>query len=145
LTIGQGTCLVRPGQAQNVVNLGVGCGYRVFDTAQKYGNEAGVGKALSEAVRNGKLTRGQVYVSTKVWVDNMGAERTAASVATSARELGLGPIDCVLIHWPGQVRAANVPASVRVRHDRLALWVECAAVHQARCARERRAQSAAAL
>ena len=37
----------------------------------------------------------------QVWCDNMGAARTAPSVARSAEQLGLGPIDLVLVHWPG--------------------------------------------
>ena len=72
LTIGQGTCLVRPGQAQNTVSLGVDCGYRLFDTAQRYGNEEGLGKALREAIKAKKVMRDELFVTTKVWVDNMG-------------------------------------------------------------------------
>lgn len=108
LTIGQGTCLVRPGQASNTVSLGLGCGYRLFDTAQRYGNEEGLGKALQSGIKSGKVSRDELFVTTKVWVDNMG-DGAAASVRQSAKDLGVGPIDLVLIHWPGQFIKRGVP------------------------------------
>ena len=109
LTIGQGTCLVRPGQAQNIVKLGLDCGYKLFDTAQKYGNEAGVGSALAGALAKGSLKRDELFVTTKVWIDNMGASKTDASVRQSAKDLGLSSIDLVLIHWPGQFKKRGDP------------------------------------
>lgn len=116
LTVGQGTCLVRPGQAQNIVKLGLQCGYRVFDTAQRYGNEAGVGKAIREAA--GSIKREQVFVTTKIWVDNMGQERASASVRESADALGLdGGIDLVLIHWPGKFIKRGDPENDRTNRE----------------------------
>lgn len=102
LTVGLGTCLVRLDDAARTVGIGIDAGYRCFDTAQRYGNEAGVGKGVRQAMAAGKVSRDELFVGTKVWVDNMGAGKTARSVEQSAKELGLAYIDQVLIHWPGQ-------------------------------------------
>ena len=83
---------------------GIASGYRLFDTAQRYENEEGVGKALRTAFSSGAVQRDEVFVTTKVWCDNMGADKTANSVRKSAKALGLDMIDLVLIHWPGQFR-----------------------------------------
>ena len=102
LTVGLGTCLVSPNDVSRTVALGTQSGYRVFDTAQRYGNEAGVGKAIKQASADGILKREECFVTTKVWNDNMGYKETIASVKNSARSLDLGVIDLVLIHWPGR-------------------------------------------
>jgi len=67
LTVGLGTCLVRGDDAARTVGLGINAGYRVFDTAQRYGNEGGVGKGIRQAVSSG-VTRSELFVGTKVWV-----------------------------------------------------------------------------
>ena len=101
IAVGLGTCLVRDGQVPNNMGIAIDAGYRIFDTAQRYANEGGVGKALKTAMASRKVTRDELFVTTKVWVDNMGAEKTASSVRKSADDLGLSRIDLVLIHWPG--------------------------------------------
>ena len=110
LSVGLGTCLVRDGKSVvEQVSTAVAEGYRIFDTAQRYNNEAGVGGALRDAIGAGTLRRAEVFLTTKVWCDNMGAEKTAPSVERSAARLRLDPlnsdapakIDLVLIHWPG--------------------------------------------
>ena len=101
IAVGLGTCLVRDGQVPNNMGIAIDAGYRIFDTAQRYANEGGVGKALKTAMASRKVTRDELFVTTKVWVDNMGAEKTLSSVRKSADDLGLSRIDLVLIHWPG--------------------------------------------
>lgn len=102
LTVGLGTCLVTDGRAPLQVEQAIGAGYRVFDTAQRYGNEGGVGKALAKGFAAGALRREEAHVTTKVWVDNMGRGQTEASVRASAKALGLDYLDTVLVHWPGE-------------------------------------------
>ena len=127
LTIGLGTCLVSDGDATEQVSLAVDAGYRVFDTAQRYANEAGVGRALRAAIAAGAVRREELFVTTKVWCDNMGQRATAPSVARSSRLLDLGPIDLVLIHWPGDFvrRAGASPDQIARNADlRRATWSE---------------------
>jgi len=91
-----------PPYPQRYAELAIDAGYRLFDTAQEYGSEEGLGNALKAAFASGKLRRQDVFVTTKVWVDNMGYDRTIKSVRESLDSLGGldGGIDLVLIHWP---------------------------------------------
>lgn len=99
LTVGLG---MGPPYPQRYAELAIDAGYRLFDTAQEYGSEEGLGNALKAAFASGKLKRQDVFVTTKVWVDNMGYDRTIKSVRESLDSLGGldGGIDLVLIHWP---------------------------------------------
>jgi 2,5-diketo-D-gluconate reductase B len=74
----------------------VAVGYRCFDTAQMYENEADVGTALA---RSG-LPRAELCVTTKVHPDNYGAERFIDSVRQSLKALQLDYVDALLLHWP---------------------------------------------
>mmetsp|Transcript_29231 Transcript_29231/g.83737 ORF Transcript_29231/g.83737 Transcript_29231/m.83737 type:complete len:369 (+) Transcript_29231:93-1199(+) len=100
LTVGLGTCLVSSSAVVSQVAAGLSAGYRLIDTAQRYGNEAGIGRALSEAFLGG-LPREEVFVTTKVWPANYGYDKAIKSVRDSAAKLGLESIDLVLPHWPG--------------------------------------------
>ncbi len=71
-------------------------GYRSIDTAQFYGNERGVGKALKES----GVPREDVFITTKVWNDSQGYENTLRAFEESREKLGLDYIDLYLIHWP---------------------------------------------
>ncbi len=72
-------------------------GYRSIDTAAIYGNEAGVGRALAES----GIPREELFVTTKLWLADMGREKTRAPLLTSLEKLGLDHVDLYLIHWPG--------------------------------------------
>lgn len=71
-------------------------GYRAFDTAQIYGNEADVGRALAAL----GLPRSELFVTTKVQHDNMVAARFLASVEQSLADLQLDRVDVLLLHFP---------------------------------------------
>ncbi|MCT1717156.1 aldo/keto reductase [Dermabacter hominis] len=71
-------------------------GYRHIDTAKLYDNEEGVGRA----VRNSDLERSSVFVTTKVWNDDHGREKTRRACEESLERLGLDYVDLYLIHWP---------------------------------------------
>ncbi|CAL1138577.1 unnamed protein product [Cladocopium goreaui] len=101
LTVGLGTCLVSDKDVTRQVTTALECGYRVIDTAQRYGNEEGIGRALSAAFAEGRVKRDEVFVTTKVWPANYGYKKTIESVKESAKKLGLESIDLVLPHWPG--------------------------------------------
>lgn len=95
--IGFGTWQIPEGElAVQSVAYALEAGYRHIDTAQIYGNEASVGQALAQS----DLDRQDVFVTTKVWNDKVGAEDTRASLEESMEKLGLDYIDLVLIHWP---------------------------------------------
>ncbi len=71
-------------------------GYRLFDTAQLYGNEAEVGTALKQLA----LPRNEIFVTTKVAEENQGYDRAIASVKESLQKLQLDYVDLLLVHWP---------------------------------------------
>ena len=86
----------RPRELGQVLSAAVGLGYRLVDTAQTYGNEAGVGQALAA----GAVTRDQLFITTKIANRNQGRARAMASFEESRSVLGAGVVDLLLIHWP---------------------------------------------
>ena len=71
-------------------------GYRHIDTAQSYFNESEGGDALKEA----NIDRKEIFVTTKIWVDNYGEGKTYDSVINSLKKLKLDYIDLILLHQP---------------------------------------------
>lgn len=80
------------------LHIAVDVGYRSIDTAQMYGNEADVGRALASL----QLDRDELCVTTKVHPDNFTTERFIPSVQQSLRDLQLEQVDVLLLHWPPQ-------------------------------------------
>ena len=74
----------------------ISVGYRSIDTAQAYGNEEGVGSA----VKKSGVPRGELFLTTKIWITNGGFEKAAASIDESLRKLGTDYVDLMLIHQP---------------------------------------------
>jgi len=76
-------------------------GYRLIDTAAAYMNEEAVGKAVSKAIAEGIAARDELFITTKVWVQDMKNEETAyAAVKASLAKLGLKYTDLILLHQP---------------------------------------------
>jgi diketogulonate reductase-like aldo/keto reductase len=71
-------------------------GYRHIDTAQAYGNEAGVGDALAEC----GIPREEFFITTKIWISNAGYENAKKSIEESLKKLRTEYIDLLLIHQP---------------------------------------------
>jgi 2,5-diketo-D-gluconate reductase B len=71
-------------------------GYRVIDTAQIYKNEADVGQAIAES----GVPRDELFITTKIWVDNYAADKLIPSLKDSLAKLRTDYVDLLLIHWP---------------------------------------------
>lgn len=71
-------------------------GYRLIDTAQAYGNEEAVGKAIKKS----GINRSEFFVTTKVWITNYGYEKAKQSVEESLEKMQLDYLDLVLLHQP---------------------------------------------
>jgi len=95
-SVGLGVYKVSEDDAERVVVAALDSGYRHVDTAEMYGNEAGVGRALRASV----LPRDQVFVTTKVWNTHQGFDATLRAFDASLGRLGLDRVDLYLIHWP---------------------------------------------
>lgn len=93
---GFGTYPLKGAELTGAVELAVQAGYRAFDTAQAYGNEADLGLALSGA----GLPREQLFITSKVDIGNFDEQRFLPSVEASLRALRLDRLDLLLLHWP---------------------------------------------
>lgn len=93
-TLGYGVFQVPPEEAERCVSNALQVGYRLIDTAQAYGNEAGVG----EAVAKSGIKREDIFIVTKVWITNAGEEKAAKSIEASLKRLKTDYIDLLLIH-----------------------------------------------
>ena len=96
--LGFGTYGMSEADLHRMIPAALRAGFRHIDTAQVYGNEAGVGEGW---VASG-LARSEVFITTKVWVANYRPERFESSVDESLRRLRSDYIDLLLLHWPNQ-------------------------------------------
>ncbi|KQV52250.1 2,5-didehydrogluconate reductase DkgB [Massilia sp. Root335] len=106
--LGLGTFRLQDRAAIDSVANGLELGYRHIDTAQIYGNEAEVGQALAAS----GVTRGDVFVTTKIWTENLSACRLRASLEQSLIKLRTDHVDLALIHWPSPGGAVAVAESM---------------------------------
>jgi 2,5-diketo-D-gluconate reductase B len=104
--LGFGVFRMSGDEVERVVPAALAAGFRHFDTAQIYDNEAALGRALATA----GVPRDELFLTTKIWVDNYGAERFAASVEESLARLRVERVDLLLLHWPGR----EVPVEAQV-------------------------------
>jgi len=85
------------GYSEDAINHALMLGCRHVDTAQRYGSEEGVGRA----VRDAGLDRGEVFLTTKLWPESYGAEACMQATSLSLSNLNTDFIDLYLLHWPG--------------------------------------------
>lgn len=104
--LGFGVFRMSDAEVERVVPAALDAGFRHFDTAQIYGNEAALGRALQAT----GVRRDDLFLTTKVWVDNYDPKRFAASVDESLDKLKVDRVDLLLLHWPGD----KVPISEQI-------------------------------
>lgn len=101
---GLGTFRLKDQVVIDSVRNALDLGYRLIDTAQIYGNEAEVGQAIAES----GVPRSELFITTKVWTENLGADKLVASLQESLRKLRTDHVDLALIHWPSPGGAVPV-------------------------------------
>ena len=79
---------------EQIVRDALRAGYRLIDTAAAYGNEEAVGRA----VKRSGVPREDIFITTKVWVQDFGYEKTKRAVAASLKKLDMAYVDLVLLH-----------------------------------------------
>ena len=94
--LGLGVFLVEPDEAERIVSDAFEVGYRHIDTARIYKNEEGVGRAIASS----GLSRDELYITTKLWNSDQGADTARPALEASLERLGLDFVDLYLIHWP---------------------------------------------
>lgn len=102
--VGYGVFLIpNDGSTYKAVSSALSLGYRHIDTAAAYFNEEEVGKA----VRDSGIPREEIFVTSKLWLQDYGYEPAKAGIETSLRKLGLDYMDLYLLHQPyGDVAGA---------------------------------------
>lgn len=98
--LGFGTWTLSNSEAEDLVYFAIQHGYRLIDTAQYYGNEIGVGRAVNRAIENGIVRREEIFVTSKIVP--RGDFDYDSEIAESLRRLNLDYLDLMLIHQSGR-------------------------------------------
>ncbi|HTO31077.1 MAG TPA: aldo/keto reductase [Pararhizobium sp.] len=104
--LGFGTFRIPGPDVLRILPQAIKTGFRHIDTAQAYRNEAQVG----EAIQSSGVARGDIFLTTKVWVDNYKHADFLASVDESLRKLRTDYVDLLLLHWP----SSGVPLAEQI-------------------------------
>jgi len=95
--LGYGVFKIEDSQAGvDAVKLALDAGYRSIDTASIYGNEKAVGQAIKES----GIKREDIFLTTKLWNEDMRTKNAENAFAQSLSDLGVDYVDLYLIHWP---------------------------------------------
>lgn len=112
--IGLGTWPMTGADCAAAVAAALRCGYRHIDTAQMYANEEAVGDGL----RDGGVARDELFLTTKIWRDNLTADRALRATEASLKRLRVDAVDLLLIHWPERaLTAAQMVDALRACRD----------------------------
>ncbi|KFL30030.1 2,5-didehydrogluconate reductase [Devosia riboflavina] len=138
--LGFGVFRMSDSEVEAVVPAALEAGFRHFDTAQIYGNEAALGTALQRA----GARRQDLFITTEVWVDNYSEAQFATSVEESLDKLKVDHVDLLLRHWPAdkvaiadqiawlnEMQAAGKTRLIGVSNQNIAQMRESAALSSA--------------
>ena len=98
--LGLGTWKSEPGDVYKAVREAIKIGYRHFDCAAIYRNEAEVGQALNDAFEAGDVTREELWITSKLWNSAHGEENVQEALQNTLEDLKLAYLDLYLVHWP---------------------------------------------
>ena len=106
-----------PAQCTESVRTALEAGYRHVDTAQIYGNEAAVGDGIAAA----DVDRDDVFLASKVWIDQLAPQDVVESTRESLEKLGVDSVDLMYVHWPAGKYdpGETLPAFAELRDDGL--------------------------
>ena len=123
-------------QVAMAVSGAIRAGYRLFDCAQVYGNEASIGDVFAQAFADGLVTRSDLFIMSKVWNDRHGDVLDACR--ETLRDLRLETLDAYFVHWPfpnyhapGCDGDSRNPDSVPFSAERfLSTWRQMERIHE---------------
>ena len=112
--LGFGTWRLSGAEAREATRHALEIGYRQIDTAQMYGNEEEVGRGIADS----GVPREDVFLTTKLFKENLAGDRVGPAVDESLRKLGSDYVDLLLIHWPNEeVPLGETLAAMREAQD----------------------------
>ena len=94
--LGFGVYQIPEDQTEQAVADALAAGYRSIDTAAAYQNEEAVGRAI----RTSGIARDELFITTKLWVQDPGEDNASAPSRSSLKRLGLDYVDLYLMHQP---------------------------------------------
>jgi diketogulonate reductase-like aldo/keto reductase len=139
--IGLGTWTLAGDACAQLIAGAIKAGYRHIDTAVAYGNEEAVGQGLREGIRQAGIHRDDIFLTTKVWHDQIGQGDLQRSAEASLKRLNVTDVDLLLIHWPnpaiplrdsiaalGDARRTGLAKNIGVSNFTVAMIAEAAAL-----------------
>jgi len=110
---GLGTWKAPAGVTAFAVETAIKAGYRNIDTANDYNNEPEIGMAIKKCIEEGVVTRGELFIQSKLWQANHRPEHVEVDIAATLKDLGLDYVDSYIIHWPMACPSSGKQAAVR--------------------------------
>lgn len=101
--LGFGTYKATAQEGMKSVTYAISNGYSLIDTASAYGNEEAVGKGIKAS----GASRDELFITTKLWRENLGYESTKKEFEKSLKKLNLDYLNLYLIHWPANAKNYN--------------------------------------
>ncbi|KAK6040752.1 oxidoreductase, aldo/keto reductase family protein, partial [Cooperia oncophora] len=89
-----------PYEVKAAVKAAIGAGYRLIDTAAVYENENSIGEAIKDLIKEGKIKREDLFITTKVWITHEHPDETEGAIRESLRRLQMDYVDLYLSHMP---------------------------------------------
>lgn len=102
--LGLGTWKADPGTVGAAVLTAIDLGYRHFDCAAIYGNEAEIGAALAKAMASGAVSRAELFITSKLWNNAHREQQVRPALEKTLADLRLDYLDLYLMHWPVAVK-----------------------------------------
>jgi alcohol dehydrogenase (NADP+) len=106
--VGLGTWKSNPGEVYTAVREALRLGYRHIDCAALYANEADIGRALRDAMRNGEVTRRELWITSKLWCNAHGRENVGPALRKTLVDLELEYLDLYQMHWPIALQPTSI-------------------------------------